>query len=81
MIVRKTGGVTEFIPSLQEKRDGLFRDNFLNLLINLDVRVSLIENKLGISLKRSDDFSEIINRIKREESQNKKINRGFLNDN
>ena len=44
-------------------------------------RVSLIENKLGISLKRSDDFSEIINRIKREESQNKKINRGFLNDN
>ena len=78
MIVRKTGGFTEFIPSPQEKREGLLRDNFLNLLINLDVRISHIECSLGLSLKRSNDFSETINRMKCEEKQNKKINKGMV---
>jgi len=31
MIVRRKGGLTEFIPSPQEKRDGLIRDHALGL--------------------------------------------------
>lgn len=35
MIVRSKGGLTEFIPTPQEKRDGLIRDHALGLLENL----------------------------------------------
>jgi hypothetical protein len=32
MIVRRKGGLTEFIPSPREKREGLIRDHILELL-------------------------------------------------
>ena len=35
MIVRRQGGLTEFIPSPQEKREGILRDHTLDLLANL----------------------------------------------
>ena len=38
MIVRRKGGLTEFIPTPQEKRDGLIRDHALGLLENLHQR-------------------------------------------
>ena len=40
MIVRRQGGLTEFIPSPQEKRDGVLRDHTLELLANLDARIA-----------------------------------------
>ena len=43
MIVRRKGGLTEFIPSPQEKRDGLIRDHALGLLENLHQRLARLE--------------------------------------
>ena len=48
MIVRRQGGLTEFIPSPQEKRDGVLRDHTLELLANLDARMRRIEELHGI---------------------------------
>ena len=39
MIVRRQGGLTEFIPSPQEKREGVLRNYTLDLLANLDARM------------------------------------------
>jgi len=46
MIVRRKGGLTEFIPTPQEKRDGLIRDHALGLLENLHQRRTF---RLGIA--------------------------------
>ena len=43
MIVRRKGGLTEFIPTPQEKRDGLIRDHALGLLENLHQRLARLE--------------------------------------
>lgn len=40
MIVRRKGGLTEFIPTPQENRDGLIRDHALVLLENLHQRLA-----------------------------------------
>lgn len=48
MIVRRTGGLTEFIPSPQEKRDGLIRDHALGLLENLHLRLARLERASGL---------------------------------
>ena len=40
MIVKRRGGMTEYIPSPQEKREGLVRDHSFNLIENLHHRLS-----------------------------------------
>ena len=47
MIVKRRGGMTEFIPSPQEKREGLVRDHSFNLIENLHHRLSRLEEELG----------------------------------
>lgn len=50
MIVERRGGMTEFIPSPQEKREGLVRDHPFNLIENLHHRLSQLEEELGLTL-------------------------------
>ena len=52
MIVRQQGGLTEFIPSPREKRDGVIRDNALELIANLNARLQRIETELDLPAKR-----------------------------
>lgn len=60
MIVRRQGGLTEFIPSPQEKRDGVLRDHSLELLANLDARMRRIEERHGISPDAAEAFAELM---------------------
>lgn len=78
MIVEKKGGMTEFIPSPKEKREGLIRDHVIDLLINLDFRISMLEASLSMTSNKADEFAQIIKRIKTEEMQNQHINQKLL---
>ena len=74
MITRRSGGMTEFIPSPSEKRDGVIRNHVLDLLANLDARLRRLEHAAGMSPDLASLFSEIIARIKREEQHVQQLN-------
>jgi hypothetical protein len=78
MIIRHKGGLTEFIPAPQEKREIVLRDYALKLLENLDTRLQHIEKNLGLPSDGSDAFSNIMARIRREEAETSRINREML---
>jgi len=85
MLVRRQGGLTEFIPSPQDKRDGVLRDHTLELLANLDARMRRIEERHGISPDAAEMFAGLMARIEREEIEAGRINRelmdaGYLHD-
>lgn len=78
MIVRRKGGLTEFIPSPREKREDVLRDYALELFENLNTRLQRIEEELGFSLVGSEAFFNIMARIRKEESETSRINREIL---
>ena len=78
MIVRRQGGLTEFIPSPREKREGVIRDYALELMANLNARLQRIETELGLPREEADAFAEIIKRIQQEETETRRINRKLL---
>jgi len=79
MIVRRQGGLTEFIPSPQEKREGILRDHTLDLLANLDARMRRIEELHGIEPEAAEAFSELMALIRREEIRREEIEAGRIN--
>jgi len=78
MIVRQQGGLTEFIPSPREKREGVIRDNALELMANLNTRLQRIETELALPREEAADFTEIMKRIQQEETETRRINRNLL---
>lgn len=78
MLTRQRGGMTEFIPSPQEKRDGVIRNHVLELLANLDARLRQIEYVAGIPTELADQFTATIERIKEEESHIQKLSEALL---
>ena len=67
MIVKRSGGMTEFIPSPSEKRDGVIRNHVLDLLANLDKRLRRIEEAAGLPADLADEFGTAMARIENEE--------------
>ncbi|MEE9368288.1 MAG: VrlD [Pontiella sp.] len=79
MIVQRQGGMTEFIPSPQEKREGLVRDHSFNLIENLHQRLKRLEEEVGLPLEDAEACSSFLEKLKRDESENIDINtRVFL---
>jgi hypothetical protein len=78
MIVRKQGGLTEFIPSPREKREDVIRDHALDLLANLDARLQRMEKVLNLPAEEAAAFAEIMKRIRREETETRLINRKLM---
>lgn len=78
MIVRRQGGMTEFIPSPREKREDVIRDHALDLLANLDARLQRMEKALNLPAEEAAAFAEIMKRIRREETETKLINRKLM---
>ncbi len=78
MIVRKDGGMTEFIPTPQEKRDGVIRDHALGLIEELHKRVKRIEEAFGLPLEEASRFDDLLDRIGREERQASELNRKIM---
>lgn len=73
MITRQQGGLTELIPSPQEKREGVLRDHALDLLANLDARLRRIEDAHGLTSEEADQFREVMARIRQEETEARRI--------
>jgi hypothetical protein len=78
MIVRRQGGLTEFIPSPREKREDVIRDHALDLLANLDARLQRMEKVLNLPAEDAAAFAEIMKRIRREETETRLINRKLM---
>lgn len=78
MIVRQEGGLTEFISSPREKREGVIRDYALELMANLNARLQRIETELDLPSEEAADFTEIMKRIQQEETETRRINRKLL---
>jgi len=78
MIVKRDGGMTEFIPSPQEKRGSLVRDNSLNLIENLHLRLKRLEEEFGLSLVEAKTCTDVLDKMKQDESRNKKIHTGLI---
>jgi len=78
MIVRQQGGLTEFIPSPREKREGVIRDYALELMANLNVRLQRIETELDLPSEDAAAFTEIMKHIQQEETETRQINRKLL---
>ena len=74
MIVRRSGGLTEFIPSPQEKREGTIRDHALDLLGNLDARLRRLEEEFGLPDDEARAFGETMARVRSGEEENERIN-------
>ncbi len=65
--------MTEFIPTLAEKRDSLIRDHFFNLLENLDERLGRLETEAGLPLNASHRFKRLLLSIRQEEAWNQAL--------
>lgn len=78
MITRRSGGMTEFIPSPSEKRDGVIRNHVLDLLANLDARIRRIEEKANLPTDLADKFALAMNRIRQEEQHVQRLNEKLL---
>lgn len=78
MITRRSGGMTEFIPSPSEKRDGVIRNHVLDLLANLDARLRKIEAADGLPGDLADEFFSLMELIAREEAHVQRLNEKLL---
>ncbi len=78
MIVKRSGGMTEFIPSPTEKRDGVIRNHVLDLLANLNQRLQRIEEAAGLPADLADAFADTMALIIREEAHVRRLNEKLL---
>lgn len=74
MITRQSGGMTEFIPSPSEKRDGVIRNHVLDLLANLDARLRRIEATTDLPSDLAESFADAMAAITREEDHVQRLN-------
>jgi hypothetical protein len=79
MTVRRKGGLTEFIPSPQEKREGLTRDHVLGLLENLHRRIKRLECEAGLPAAEAEIFTEIVGRMRVDESRHLELHTSLIN--
>jgi len=78
MIVKRRGGMTEFIPSPQEKREGLVRDHSFNLIENLHNRLQRLEAELDFPFEEAEACSAFLEKLKQDESRNTAIHNELL---
>lgn len=78
MLVKRVGGMTEFIPSPTEKRDGVIHNHVLDLLVNLDARIRQLEHVADLTADLADQFSDAMARIRSEEEHVQRLNNILL---
>ena len=78
MIVKRRGGMTEYIPSPQEKREGLVRDHSFNLIENLHHRLGRLEEELGLPLDKAEACSAFLDKMKQDETRNAAIHNSLI---
>lgn len=70
--------MTEFIPSPQEKREGLVRDHSYNLIENLHHRLSQLKEELGLPLDEVEACTAFLDKMKQDEPRNAAIHTSLI---
>lgn len=78
MIVRQKGGLTEFIPSPQEKREGLIRDHILRLVENLHRRIESLEREAGLPAMEAKIFTALFEHMEIDETRNLQLHTSLI---
>ena len=78
LLSRSNGGLTEFIPTPAEKRDGVLRDHALDLMRNLHTRLRRLEDGLGMDTSMAGAFDGILARIGNEEDEARRVHEESL---
>ena len=67
MLVKRRGGMTEYIPSPREKREALVRDHFTEAVELLHKRLRCIEKEFGLADDDAQVCASLLERIREEE--------------
>ena len=67
MLVKRRGGMTEYIPSPREKREALVRDHFIEAVELLHKRLRCIEQEFGLPVEDAQACASLLERIREEE--------------
>ncbi len=74
MIVKRRGGMTEYIPSPREKREALVRDHFIEAVELLHKRLRCIEQEFDLPVEDAQACASLLERIQEEEQQTVLVN-------
>ena len=67
MLVKRRGGMTEYIPTPKEKREALVRDHFTEVVELLHKRLVRIERAFELPEEEAEACASLLSRIREEE--------------
>jgi len=79
MLVKRRGGMTEYIPSPREKREALVRDHFTEVVELLHKRLARIEQEFGLPEDEAQACASRLARIREEEQRTVRLNQELQN--
>ncbi len=79
MLVKRRGGMTEYIPSPREKREALVRDHFTEVVELLHKRLARIEQEFGLPEDEALACASRLARIWEEEQRTVRLNQELQN--
>lgn len=74
MLVKRRGGMTEYIPSPREKREALVRDHFTEVVELLHKRLSRLEQAFDLPDDEAQACASRLERIREEEHRTVRLN-------
>lgn len=74
MLMKKRGGMTEYIPTPREKREALVRDHFAELAELFHRRLTRIEERLGLPGTEAVSCGDLLEHIRNEEKHTVQLN-------
>ncbi len=75
MLVKRRGGMTEYIPTPREKREALVRDHFTEVVELLHKRLVRLEQAFDLPEEDAEACALLLARIREEEQRTLLLNR------
>ncbi|HRT64779.1 MAG TPA: VrlD [Candidatus Hydrogenedentes bacterium] len=75
MLVKRRGGMTEYIPTPKEKREALVRDHFTEVVELLHKRLVRLEQAFDLPEEDAEACASLLARIREEEQRTVLLNR------
>jgi len=75
MLVKRRGGMTEYIPTPKEKREALVRDHFTEVVELLHKRLVRLERAFELPEEEAEACASLLSRIREEEQRTLLLNR------
>ena len=75
MLLKRRGGMTEYIPTPREKREALVRDHFTEVVELLHKRLVRLEQAFDLPEEDAEACTSLLARIREEEQRTLLLNR------